>query len=453
MGKHEGWYCPSDEAFIPDNSTRAATAEEVAAQPALASTGVGGQTPRVLTGAIASPVVWTSEDNYKFALGKLLPGVAAWHRAESPVTPPQRSNEVLSMIQGMQGAQGSAVEAADLSISRLRSSVQWGIPVPGDSEHVMYVWLDALANYLTVSGAIRDPTGDVQGPMESLVDGSCWPPAVQIIGKDILKFHAVFWPAFLQAAGLPLPKHLLSHAHWTAGGTKMSKSLGNVVSPAELLEQYPPDSLRYFLLREGGIANDGDFNADALKMRAEAELSNTLGNLLSRATGENMLPSRAVPACGPMDPEAQEAVFAVRGAIEGFHDAMEDLDVGGALGEVMGGVAELNRYFAAAQPWNLRPGKAKEDAAALSTVLYVTLEGLRCLGILLQPAMPVAAGQLLDRLGVHPAHRSMHHAEMMREWALLADAPLGQQEGPGVIFPRAGQQAVGSPTFAQGESR
>ncbi len=377
------------------------------------------------------------EENYKFALGSFLPKVAAWHKQQLPVTPAERSNEVLGMIAGMQEASTASSCSADLSISRLRSSVQWGVPVPGDSEHVMYVWMDALANYLTVSGAIKDPTGAVQGDIQDLLHTDTWPPATQIIGKDILKFHAVYWPAFLQAAGLPLPKHLLSHAHWTAGGVKMSKSLGNVVSPLDLLQQYPADSIRYFLLREGGIAKDGDFNQETLKMRAEAELSNTLGNLLSRATGANMLPGQAVPACGPMDPEAQEAVFAVRGAIEGFHGAMEELDVSGALAEAMGGVAHLNRYFANAKPWDLRPGKPQEDAAALSTVLYVTLEGLRCLGILLQPAMPVAAERLLDRLGVDVAHRSMDHAEMMREWALLADAPLGKTEGPLVLFPRA----------------
>jgi len=444
MGQHEGWYCPAEEAFVPENYTRAAAGDEVHSHPAGTAPGVDRHTARVLSGSIPSPVVWTSEDNYKFALGKLLPGVAAWHRAHAPVTPPERSNEVLGMIQGMQDAPGSQQQASDLSVSRLRSSVQWGIPVPGDDAHVMYVWLDALANYLTVSGAIKDPAGTVDAPIDQLFHAGRWPPATQVIGKDILKFHAVFWPAFLQAAGLPLPKHLLSHAHWTAGGVKMSKSLGNVVSPADLLQQYPADSIRYFLLREGGIAKDGDFNQDALKMRAEAELSNTLGNLLSRATGDNMLPSQAVPACGPMDPEAQEAVFAVRGAIEGYHDAMEDLDVSGGLAEVMEGVATLNRYFALAQPWNLRPGKVAEDAAALSTVLYVTLEGLRCLGILLQPAMPVSAGLLLDRLGVPSDQRSMDHAEMMREWALLADAPLGQSEGPLVIFPRAAQAASNS---------
>lgn len=403
LGQHEGWYCTSDETFVPEASTR------------VTSTG-----QRVVDSPTAPAVTWTSEPNYKFKLAQHIPAVQAWLQGGA-LSPPSRLPEVTGMLASL-GA------GSDLSVSRLASSVPWGIPVPSDPAHTMYVWLDALANYLTAAGYT---TGS---PV------AAWPPYTQVLGKDITKFHAVYWPAFLAAAELPLPRHLLTHAHWTVEGVKMSKSLGNVVTPQQLLDAYPADQIRYFLLRDGGVVKDGAFSPDALHARAEAECANTLGNLASRVTSARLLPGQVVPACGPLSPQAQEAMYTVRGAAVQFEESMEEEDVSAALAAVMDAVSDVNRYFSAAEPWNLVPGKAREDAPALATVLYVTLETLRWAGIALQPAMPLAAAALLDRLGVPADQRSLEHSEPFGEWALLADAPLGPvPEGGFKLFPRAGQ--------------
>ena len=241
LGLHEAWYCRSDEAFL--------TESQVETNP------MGVKVSK----ESGHPVERLVEENYKFRLSAFQTRLEAWLDANPEViVPATRHAEVKQMVQdGLN----------DLSISRLHHKIPWGIPVPTDPSHTIYVWLDALANYRTTCSH------------PSNVGQEVWPPDYQIIGKDILKFHAIYWPAFLMAANLPLPQRIVAHGHWTVDGVKMSKSLGNVVDPVEALNKYRVDPVRYFLLREGQLGYDSNFSFALLEERCNAELSDTLGNL------------------------------------------------------------------------------------------------------------------------------------------------------------------------------
>ena len=243
MGRHEGWYCEGDEAFLTSQQVRAATEEEVQALPARDQP-AGGE-PVMLSVESGRVVERVAEENYVFRLSAFQDAVSAWLR-ESPgaVVPETRRREVLSTVEG---------GLRDLSVSRLTEKVQWGIPVPGDSSHTMYVWLDALVNYLTVTGASVDALLDAADGNSSDRNAQLWPAAVHVVGKDILKFHAVYWPAFLMGLGLAPPCQVLAHGHWVVDNVKMSKSLGNVVDPFDMMDRHGRDECRYYLLREGGV--------------------------------------------------------------------------------------------------------------------------------------------------------------------------------------------------------
>jgi methionyl-tRNA synthetase len=264
-GTHEGWYCASDEVFLPDNQV--VTLND-------------GTTTSVESGKILR---WVSEENWKFKLSKYEDRLLQWlepiNGQESPLKPPERVNEVKEMILG---------GLRDISVSRLREKVPWAIPVPNDSKHSIYVWVDALTNYLTVTGF-----GTKWGGKENNAS-PFWPADCHIIGKDILRFHAIYWPAFLMASNLPLPRLIIAHGHWTSSKVKMSKSLGNVVSPTTILDQWGVDPVRYFFLRDGSLSNDADFSETNVSVRYVSELADTLGNLLSRCTGQSLLPNRKV---------------------------------------------------------------------------------------------------------------------------------------------------------------
>ena len=343
---YRGPYCVSCEAFFPENQV------------------VDGKCPD-----FGHPMTELEEESYFFRLSKYQEPLLRLY-AERPdfVLPPSRMNEVRSFVEG---------GLKDLSISR--TSITWGIPFPGDEKHVLYVWLDALSNYISALGFGSDDPAKYK---------TFWPADVHLIGKDILRFHAVYWPAFLMSAGLPLPKHVYGHGWWVKDGTKMSKSLGNVVDPRPYMEEFGPDAVRYFLLREKPIETDGSFSDEAFIDRLNADLANDLGNLASRLT--NLLERQAEGKVGPGDGSLKVSVEA---ALAGYHGAMERFSPRDALSELWALISEMNRFLVEREPW-AKPG-APESLATLSEAA----RALRLVALALEPAMPAAAPQVTAALG------------------------------------------------------
>jgi len=292
------------------------------------------------------------------------------------------------------------------------------LPVPGDPKHVMYVWIDALNNYVTGCGF----------PNESDPRWHYWPADVHIIGKDIVRFHTVYWPAFLMSAELPLPKRVFGHGFLLNKGEKMSKSVGNVVDPFDLADIYGVDQIRYFFMREVPFGQDGNYSHEAIVNRINADLANDLGNLAQRSL--SMIAKNcdsAVPQPGEFTQADQDILWLADALPAKTRAAMKDFAVHSTLAEIWAVVAEANRYFASQEPWVLR----KSDAARMNTVLYVTAEVLRAVGILAQPFVPMAAAKLLDLLAIPPEGRVL--AAVGPEHRLVAGTALPQ---PAPIFPR-----------------
>ncbi len=387
---YAGWYSVRDEAYYAEDETT------------LNADGVR-------LGPQGTPVEWVEEDSYFFRLSayqqKLLD-----HYAANPgfIMPEARRNEVVSFVSG--GLQ-------DLSISR--TTFDWGIPVPGDPKHIMYVWVDALTNYITALG-YPDTDSDLFS--------TYWPANLHVIGKDIIRFHAVYWPAFLWSAGLPAPERVFGHGFLFNRGEKMSKSVGNVVDPFELLALYGLDPVRYFFLREVSFGQDGSYSHEAIVSRMNADLANDLGNLAQRSLSmiaKNL--DGVMPQPGPLSPEDEAMLALADGMLAKAREAMESQAIHQYLGAVWAVVAEANRYFAAAAPWALR----KTDPPKMGTVLWVTAEVIRQVGILAQPVMPTSAGKLLDLLAL-PADE--------RDFARLGAAHRlssgGTLPAPVGVFPR-----------------
>ena len=389
LDSYSGWYSIRDEAFhdeadlVPGpDGTR------------LAPTG--------------TPVDWVEEESYFFRLSAYAERLLA-HYAENPdfVTPEKYRNEVVSFVsRGLN----------DLSISR--TTFSWGVPVPDDPKHVMYVWVDALTNYLTGTGY----------PDDNAARARYWPADAHIIGKDISRFHAVFWPAFLMSAGLPLPRQVVVHGFLFNRGEKMSKSVGNVISPTTLADHYGVDALRYFFLREVPFGQDGNYSHEAIVGRINADLANDLGNLAQRSL------SMIAKNCGGLVPEHGAFVEADRellaeadALLEAGRAAMTRYAIHDLLGQVWRVVGAANRYFTAEEPWI----KRKTDPARMATVLYVTAEVLREVALLIQPVMPASMGKLLDLLGVAADARSFAQSGARHRLAPGAILPP-----PSVIFPR-----------------
>ncbi|KPQ08723.1 MAG: methionyl-tRNA synthetase [Saliniramus fredricksonii] len=389
LSKYEGWYSVRDEAYFDEG--------ELTLQPdgsRLAPTG--------------APVEWVAEESYFFRLSAYQDRLLA-HYAEHPefIGPDTRRNEVVSFVRrGLQ----------DLSISR--TTFDWGLPVPGDPKHVMYVWVDALNNYVTGCGF----------PDEHSPKWRYWPADVHIIGKDIVRFHTIYWPAFLMSAGLPLPKRVYGHGFLFNRGEKMSKSVGNVIDPFALTDTYGVDPLRYFFMREVPFGQDGNYSHEAIVNRINADLANDLGNLAQRSLsmiGKHC--AAAVPEPGAFS-EADRAMLDQAEALpEKVRGAMEDFALHQALAEIWAVVGEANRYFASQEPWALR----KSDPARMATVLYVTAEVLRIVGILVQPFIPDSASKLLDLLAVSPDQRRI--AAIGEDGRLAPGAAL---PAPQPVFPR-----------------
>ncbi|MEM9628984.1 MAG: methionine--tRNA ligase [Pseudomonadota bacterium] len=360
LGGYAGWYAVRDEAFYTESEL------------------VDGKAP---TGA---PVEWVEEPSYFFKLSAWQEKLLAFYE-ENPdfIAPASRRNEVISFVKS---------GLHDLSISR--ASFSWGIPVPNDPAHVMYVWLDALTNYMTALG-YPDAGSDTYREF--------WPEAVHIIGKDILRFHAVYWPAFLLAAGLRPPKRVFAHGWWTIEGEKMSKSLGNALDPYELIDTYGLDQLRYFLLREVPFGNDGDFSRTAMINRINADLANDYGNLCQRVLSmiaKNCGGEAPRPRLGSETEDDKALDQAVEALLGTVREHMEKQALNKALEAVFDVVAAANRYVGVQEPWALK----KTDPQRMGEVLYNLAETIRRLALLTQAFMPEASAKILDQLAI-PAER------------------------------------------------
>jgi methionyl-tRNA synthetase len=400
LSKYSGWYSVRDEAYYAEDETR------------LDDKGLR-------LGPQGTPVEWVEEESYFFKLSayqdKLLDLYA---RVPDFVLPRERLNEVASFVRG---------GLKDLSVSR--TTFTWGVPVPGDPKHVMYVWVDALTNYIT---AVGFPDTD------SEMFKRYWPADLHVIGKDIVRFHAVYWPAFLMSAGIEVPRRIFSHGFLLSRGEKMSKSVGNVVDPFDLADAYGVDQFRYFCLREVSFGQDGNYNHEAIVARINADLANDLGNLAQRSL---TMVARAfggtLPTPGAFSANDQAILAQADGMLAKAREAMKTQQLHQVLNAVWAVVAETNRYFAGEAPWAL----AKTDPQRQGTVLYVTAEVIRQVAILAQPVMPESSARLLDLLAV-PADA--------RDFAQLGpDRRIGagtQLPAPAPVFPRYVEPAGDKPT-------
>jgi methionyl-tRNA synthetase len=385
-GSYEGWYCQGCEAFFPETQL------------------VDGHCPDQ-----GHPVELLKEESYFFRLSAYQEPLLRFYR-EHPefIRPASRYNEVVRFVE---------MGLKDLSISR--ASLKWGIPWPGDPEHVVYVWLDALTNYVSALG---------YGSADHAPYERYWPADLHLVGKDILRFHCVYWPAFLMSAGLPLPKQVFGHGWWLRDDRKMSKSLGNVVRPDELLRRFGPDPLRYFLLREMAFGQDASFSDEGFLARYNADLANGLGNTASRVLAmarrylDGRTPAEACSSSALRDKAGEVVVRAL--------DAMDAYEFQRALEAVWELLAAVDGYVNEKAPWGLFKSEGA-GSGSLNRVLYNCLESLRLVAVLISPVMPGSAARLLAQLGVAPGTP----AATSLEWgALPVSAPLGAE---GALFPRA----------------
>lgn len=359
LGKYAGWYSVRQEAYFDEAETTVGP-DGIRREP------------------LGSPVEWAEEETYFFRLSayqdKLL---ALYANVPDFVLPRERLNEVASFVKS---------GLKDLSISR--TTFDWGIKVPGAPSHVMYVWMDALTNYITAAGYPDVESKDFE---------RYWPANLHVTGKDIVRFHAVYWPAFLMSAGVAVPHRVFSHGFLLNRGEKMSKSVGNVVDPFTMAAHYGVDQVRYFFMREVSFGQDGSYNHEAIVARINADLANDLGNLAQRSL--SMIAKQlggVLPEPGEFSDNDKEILAEADAMLEVSRTAMASQQIHQWLNTVWGVVAEANRYFAGEAPWAL----AKTDPARQKTVLYVTAEVVRQVAILTQPVMPEASAKLLDSLGV-----------------------------------------------------
>jgi methionyl-tRNA synthetase len=390
LGHYAGWYSVRDETFYTESEL------------------VNGKAP---TGA---PVEWVEESSYFFRLSKWQDKLLKFYEDHPHfIGPESRRNEVISFVKS---------GLKDISVSR--TTFEWGIPVPNDPSHIMYVWIDALTNYITALGY---PDTKAQDFIHF------WPADLHMVGKDILRFHAVFWPAFLMAADLPPPKKVFAHGWWTVEGQKMSKSLGNVVDPYALAEKYGSDVVRYFLIRGVSFGSDGDFSENALVQRANTQLSNEFGNLAQRTLSmihkncDGKIPT-LLQEFSDEDHTLLTQAQSLLDLSREYLDKQEHHKYADALWNV---VWAANKYVDAQAPWNLK----KTDVHRMEIVLYTVIETLRYLAILLQPMIPQTAEKLLDALSVPPEERTFSH--LQSTFCLKQNVTLPP---PTPLFPRIEQE-------------
>jgi methionyl-tRNA synthetase len=386
---YSGWYSVRDEAYYAEDETEV-------------------RPDGVRYGPQGTPVEWIEEDSYFFRLSAYEEKLLALYESNPDfIGPDERRNEVISFVKG---------GLKDLSVSR--TTFDWGVKVPGDEAHVMYVWVDALTNYITGLGF-----PDEKSPLWRY-----WPADVHIIGKDIVRFHAVYWPAFLMSAGIELPKRVFGHGFLFNRGEKMSKSTGNVIDPFGMVEKYGVDQVRYFFLREVSFGQDGSYSHDAIVNRINADLANDLGNLAQRSLSMvNKHCEAQVPQPGTFTAEDEAILKAADGLLEASRIAMTNFAMHRMLEAIWQVVADTNRYFAGQEPWALR----KSDPARMATVLYVTIEAVRQVAILTQAVMPEASARLLDLLGVEAGKREF--SALGETGRLQSGIALPEPQG---VFPR-----------------
>jgi methionyl-tRNA synthetase len=390
LGKYAGWYAVRDEAYYGEDELK---------------DGPGGKK----IAPSGAECEWVEEPSYFFKLSAWADKLLAFYDKNPDfILPHTRRNEVISFVKsGMR----------DLSISR--TALTWGVPVPNEPKHVMYVWLDALTNYMTAVGYPDTEAANYK---------RFWPADLHMVGKDILRFHTIYWPAFLLAAGLEPPKRVFAHGWWTNEGQKISKSLGNVIDPYELMKTYGLDQMRYFVLREVPFGNDGDFSRAAMVRRINSELANGIGNLAQRSL------SMINKNCGAKVPQRGTLAAPDLKLLDKAHELLplvrQELDVQAfhkALDHIWAVIADADRYVDEQAPWGLK----KTDPVRMEAVLYTLAETLRYLAILIQPYMPDAMGKLLDQLAVPADQRDFAH--LSDKFTLQSGTPLPAPEG---IFPR-----------------
>uniref|UniRef100_A0A182W2W2 Methionine--tRNA ligase, mitochondrial n=1 Tax=Anopheles minimus TaxID=112268 RepID=A0A182W2W2_9DIPT len=398
---YSGWYCVPDETFLTDSQLKE---NERGERCSLES---------------GHAVEWTEEENYMFRLGRYQDDVRYWVKGlEGRRIQPDKFARILL---------GHLEEPLpDISISRPMNRVSWGIPVPSDTSQSVYVWLDALVNYLTVAGY----------PKESF--RAHWPPTLQVLGKDILKFHGIYWPAFLIAANLEPPQQLLVHSHWTVNNQKMSKSKQNVVDPNERAELYTHEGLRYFLLREGVAHSDGNYSDTKIMRVLNSELADTLGNLLSRCCGKALNAASVFPV---IDAEAFEMLKEVD-ATKRMMEALEEMpdktlchyrnfNFYLVVDTVVHLLHTANNFFETTAPWKLKKSDKFADRAKLNTILSITMEVLRQAGIVMQPIVPGLSMRLLDKLQISSCARTWNDLKVHLR---TRDTPLAKDES--ILFRR-----------------
>lgn len=372
LGEYEGWYDVVNEAFVTETQY-----EELSKLPE-------SKRPKIEK---------IKEKSYFFRLSEYQEPLLEHYRKNPDfIRPEYRRNEIMRFVES---------GLRDLSISR--TTFSWGIPIPDDPEHVVYVWFDALTNYITAAGF----------PNNGKRFAETWPADIHLVGKDILRFHAVYWPAFLMSAGLPLPKTVYAHGWWTVEGQKMSKSLRNVVDPYKLVDEYGTDILRYFLLREIPFGQDGDFSQDAIAGRINGELANGLGNLVSRTLGmiEKYFDGQ-IPSPGNLSGEDENIKTSALKTIEEYEKHMEDVSFNRALVSVWEFISLVNKYIDESQPWAVAK---KGDTERLSTIMWVLCESIRISSILIYPVMPDTSEKIFGKLGITDTD-SMLNINNARDW-------------------------------------
>ncbi len=363
--KYAGWYSIRDEAYYEEKELTKKNGQFLSPQ--------------------GTEVTWLEEESYFFRLSKYQNRLLE-HYKKNPnfILPENRRNEVIRFVES---------GLRDLSISR--TTFDWGIKVPKDDSHVMYVWVDALTNYLT---GINFPSEEYK---------TYWPANYHIIGKDILRFHAIYWPAFLLSAKIDLPITIFAHGFLFNKGIKMSKSLGNTVRPGELVEKYGIDQLRYFFLREFSMGNDGNYDDGTISKRINADLANDLGNLIQRSCSmvqkncDSFIPSIS----SELNVDDKKINSNVNSLVEKIETLLETLELNKILSEIWEQVSNLNKYFSDQKPWELR----KSDVKRMETVLYITINNIRKIAILLLPVIPNSSERILDMLDINISERTLEY--------------------------------------------
>ncbi|CZR39028.1 putative METHIONYL-TRNA SYNTHETASE, mitochondrial [Fusarium proliferatum ET1] len=423
-GKHEGWYCVSDECFYPED---------------LVQSSISPQTGRkiMVSKESGNKVEWVREDTWFFPLSKYKEKLLQFYD-ENPnwIQPADRMNEVRNWVQD---------HLEDLSVTRPAKRLSWGVKDPEDPDNTIYVWVDALVNYLTTSGfGTKWQVGDK--------DTGIWPADMHVVGKDIIRFHAIYWPALLMAAGLPLPKKILCHNHWTMSNRKMSKSVGNVVNPFFAVQRWGLDALRYFLMRNGNYKSDSDYANESIAAIYEKDLQANIGNLFNRIArvrkvawstieavefakaGRFENPGEILSTSSPIFISLEKSLQSLP---EEIRTHMDQNQVNHALQHIFWLLQDTNRFVSETEPWKIVKEQDANARTRLNWVIYRSAEALRIAGILLQPVMPEKAAQLLDGLGVKLERRTVEYARPDADLDYGTEAAIVSQKPDafGSMFP------------------